>query len=124
MAPMLFGGVVYFITDGEAIKIGVTGGTAEYRMKAIQASHHRPLTVIAQVPGDEDYERSLHHQFRHLRIRGEWFRDTPELRKFIASLSLPKPKPKPKTMLHALGIPEEHHAIIALMAERAAALEV
>jgi len=39
-------------------------------------------------------EQSLHGRFKHIRVRGEWFKDTPELRVYITrEASAPPPVP-------------------------------
>lgn len=76
------GSFVYFITDGEAIKIG-KANNPKSRLSGLQTSHHKPLRIIHLTPGGEAFERELHFKFSHLRIRGEWFRDHKDLHDFI-----------------------------------------
>lgn len=73
---------VYFITDGEAIKIG-KANNPKSRLSALQTSHYKPLAVLATMSGGEELERELHRTFDALRIRGEWFKDCREIRDFI-----------------------------------------
>lgn len=73
---------VYFITDGEAIKIG-KANNPRARLSSLQTSHHKPLYIIAAIPGDEMLERQLHRTFGEFRIRGEWFKDCAEIRAFV-----------------------------------------
>ncbi len=75
---------VYFIRAGESgpIKIGSTVNMAK-RLEMLQVGHHRSLKCILKLAGGEDLERKLHGRFRHLHIRGEWFRAGPDLREFI-----------------------------------------
>ncbi len=75
-------GEVYFISDGEAIKIGFSG-SAIVRMGDLQTSHHRPLKIMLTIPGTMDDERKMHQKFKHLRIAGEWFKPAPDLMAFI-----------------------------------------
>ncbi len=77
---------VYFITDGEAIKIG-KANNPKSRLSALQTSHHKPLVILATMPGGEELERELHRIFDAYRLRGEWFRDCSPLREFIESHS-------------------------------------
>lgn len=85
-------GDVYFITDGEAIKIGYSG-SAGVRLKALQSSHPKPLRILHTIPGSMDDERRLHRQFEHLRIHGEWFRPEQDLWNYIDSTMKPPEAP-------------------------------
>jgi hypothetical protein len=73
---------VYFITDGEAIKIG-KADKPKSRLSGLQTSHHKPLRFLATMPGGAELERELHGVFAQFRIRGEWFKDCREIRDFI-----------------------------------------
>ncbi len=75
-------GDVYFVTDGEAIKIGVST-FLKLRLQDLQTSNHRTLQVIGTIPGGPDMERRLHKRFEHLWLRGEWYRAESELLSFI-----------------------------------------
>ncbi len=77
---------VYFITDGEAIKIGKANNPRS-RLSGLQTSHHKPLYILALMPGNEGLERTLHSRFYNFRIRGEWFKDCEEIRTFIKASS-------------------------------------
>lgn len=70
------GGYVYFITDGEAIKIGYST-EPKSRLATLQVGSPRQLRILASVPGTEEIEQALHRKFVHLRVpdRREWFRD-------------------------------------------------
>jgi len=74
---------VYFLSSGTLIKIGFTGIGARSRLAAIQTMSPQPVTILATVPGDMQYEKELHLKFKHLRSHGEWFRAEPELLEFI-----------------------------------------
>lgn len=78
---------VYFIqaTSGP-IKIGIALDPRA-RLAGLQISHFEELALLAAVPGGINLETQLHRRFAHLRIRGEWFRDGPELRREIARLA-------------------------------------
>ncbi|WP_050577733.1 GIY-YIG nuclease family protein [Sinorhizobium meliloti] len=80
------GSFVYFITDGDAIKIG-KANNPKSRLSGLQTSHHKPLRILALMPGGEASERALHGKFHRYRIRGEWFKDCREIRNFINSLT-------------------------------------
>src|SRR5438876_654439 len=67
------GEVVYFVRGGDAVKIGRTGNLAA-RLKALATASAVPLELLAAVPGGRPEEARLHRRWRHLRLRGEWFR--------------------------------------------------
>lgn len=75
-------GEVYFVWDGEAIKIGFSG-SATHRLIALQSSHPRRLKILHKIPGTMADEKRLHQQFAHLNIHGEWFRPGPDLMAMI-----------------------------------------
>lgn len=76
------GGFVYFISDGEAIKIGFSE-KPNVRFSGLQSAHVKQLTLLGTAPAKIHSEYDVHQRFAHLRIRGEWFQDSPELRLFI-----------------------------------------
>lgn len=66
---------VYFITDGEYVKIGK--GFPNQRIRQMQTSNARELTVLFTVPVSHGYgnkaETIIHHMFRDWLVRGEWY---------------------------------------------------
>jgi len=78
-------GFTYFVRDGDVIKIGYSAHPAR-RINTLQSGIARPLEVLAVVGMEIADEFSLHQQFAHLRVRGEWFRAEPELIEFIESI--------------------------------------
>ncbi len=73
--------IVYFITCDAPdfpIKIGISS-RVEWRMHKMQTGLPYDVIVLGTVPGDFTNEKMLHLDFRHLWLRGEWFRRTPEL---------------------------------------------
>jgi Meiotically Up-regulated Gene 113 (MUG113) protein len=77
---------VYFITtmpDMEYVKIGV----AEFvnnRLAGLQTASPFELRIVGYDKfGDRNDEGRLHARFGHLRIKGEWFRFTEEIRDYI-----------------------------------------
>lgn len=74
---------VYFASDATRIKIGVTSKAVSDRMSQINAHLPRPLDVIGFVEGGMPLERAIQKRLTPWRIRGEWFRDCPEVRKII-----------------------------------------
>jgi hypothetical protein len=81
----LTSGRVYFIDGGDNIKIGFTRSIRQ-RLKSLQAASPVPLKVICVVKGGKLREAAFHETFAHLRVHGEWFRSTRELREYIEVL--------------------------------------
>lgn len=65
---------VYFITDGQYVKIGQTDNI-EKRMKSLQTGNPKKLSLIHVIPTDEPnlIEWGLHKRYEKQRVRGEWF---------------------------------------------------
>ena len=79
---------VYFISDGERVKIGYTAQSPQKRLAALQTGNPKPLELLAFKPEwGMDKEKELHHQFDSLRATGEWFDAEDDLLAFIDSLS-------------------------------------
>lgn len=76
---------VYFITDGVAIKIGVSE-KPDLRLKGLQTSHHAPLSILGTADGGYSLEADLHGLFADSRLSGEWFSDSQALRDKISEL--------------------------------------
>jgi hypothetical protein len=75
---------VYFISDGEFVKIGYSADWRA-RLKALQTSNPRELCAAAVIAGTIADERALHRRFASDRLRAdnEWFRFSDEIRTFI-----------------------------------------
>lgn len=121
---------VYFIKSARsnAVKIGVADNV-KTRMRALQNATPDRLILLAEMPGDERYERQLHVLFAEYRIRGEWFRCEGKLAVFIAALpAMPSPeaqRPKARARLAMPAIDpivaarvDRDLAIISAAAER------
>lgn len=80
------GSVVYFIQQGEdgPIKIGFSKNP-EARLKQLQPSTPAPLRILRTIQGGRSREQSIHGRFQNDRLKGEWFRPTPELLEYIAT---------------------------------------
>lgn len=76
-------GFVYFISDGEQVKIGFTTNI-EKRRKALQTSSAFDLALLAAIPGPDCLEKELHQEFRRYRLRGEWFKFSAPIREYIS----------------------------------------
>jgi hypothetical protein len=75
-------GQIYFLSDGEHIKIGFTTNW-DRRQKAFKTYAARPLHLLALHPGTMNDEKRLHRKFRDFRAGGEWFHQSPELLGYI-----------------------------------------
>ncbi|MFK7903803.1 MAG: KilA-N domain-containing protein [Chitinophagales bacterium] len=79
---------VYFFhsTGSNIVKIGKTFDL-QRRQNTIENSHGYEVKLLKaiRVP-DESHERAIHKKFKDLRLKGEWFKCTPELREFIERL--------------------------------------
>ena len=66
---------VYFITDGNAVKIGYSKHfDAKARISQLQTANPRTLTVLGVIShGTREYERQLHRRLKRYKMRGEWF---------------------------------------------------
>lgn len=91
--------MIYFIAcpAANAVKIGITSGRVYERMNLLQVGCPLPLEMLAAFEGSKADEVALHLRFANLRIRGEWFHLTAELRACIAGF--PKPE-KPASGWH------------------------
>jgi hypothetical protein len=85
MTAMEKQGQIYFVTDGEAIKIGFATNLKK-RMYQLQTSQHFPLFLLGSIIATRDSEAVLHRRFSHLRISREWFRIHREIIDFIDDL--------------------------------------
>lgn len=74
-------GTVYFIRFRDMVKIGVTYDLTR-RLKELPHDE-----ILGTIPGTPRDEARCHAAFAHLRHTGEWFRDAPELRQFIADVT-------------------------------------
>lgn len=70
-------GFVYFIRNVRgAVKIGAAVNPLS-RLRTFQTANDDDLELIGFIETDDMYgtEQKLHRQFRHARLRGEWFRE-------------------------------------------------
>lgn len=77
--------MVYFITDGEFIKIGKANNPNQ-RLSELQTGNPKSLWIVKQIKGDEKQERMLHQIFKTWHYRGEWFKASPEMLKKMTEL--------------------------------------
>ncbi len=73
---------VYFIQNGNAVKIGVSH-TPSKRMSDMSTHNHSSLKLLGVVSGGLKRERSLHKRFAKHHIKGEWFKLVPQIVDYI-----------------------------------------
>lgn len=110
-------GEVYFISDGELVKIGYSGA-AEVRRTKLQSANGRPLVILGAIRGTPHTERMLHAEFADCRVRGEWFRPSELLITYIEhhcgnSDGLRQLKPTHEDKLRAAGLPVFSKEVLA-----------
>lgn len=76
---------VYFIQDGDAVKIGHSI-SPEKRMAGLTTC--RELRLLLTIPGGRKREAELHRKFAKFRIKGEWFQLAPPILDFIENTKL------------------------------------
>ena len=68
-------GFVYFISNGEAIKIGFSKNPVEKRLKQLQTGSSLKLSLVYSIEGvTMDFEKTLHNYFgSQYNKRGEFY---------------------------------------------------
>lgn len=81
-------GHVYFLESVGLgrVKIGMSAEKPSSRISTIRSSCPTDLKCVAVVPGGRALERELHKKYAHLRLRGEWFRITTDMRDLLTYL--------------------------------------
>jgi DNA-binding XRE family transcriptional regulator len=83
-------GFVYFIGCTDRVKIGYSVDPAA-RLSKINADAPWPCELLGYVSADDFPEFELHDRFAAVRLHGEWFALTAEIRDFIAAAALTHP---------------------------------
>lgn len=67
-------GYVYFVSDGQYVKIGSTSDL-KARIASLQTANARPLTLLKYLECKDRFEteRQFHDVFYNRRVNGEWF---------------------------------------------------
>lgn len=86
-------GLVYFLRQGETIKIGFTRRISR-RLRNLQTGSAERLQLLGTIPASQTAERRLHQQFAELRLEGEWFRAEEPLLRTISALISARTKEK------------------------------
>lgn len=74
--------MIYLIKHNKFIKIGQSIDV-DSRKDSLQTASPVKLQVQVILEGSFQTEKGLHEIFAHLRVRGEWFRYTDEIKWFI-----------------------------------------
>jgi len=74
---------VYFARSSDYVKIGFTRGSVQSRVRAIHYASPSNVELLGSIPGSNWLERALHFQFRHLRVKGEWFQFAEDIQHFL-----------------------------------------
>lgn len=75
-------GHVYFIRAGEFIKIGYSTRPLE-RLRNLQTSNAGTLEIVGTRRASREFETELHQHFKQFRVRGEWFKVTRSILRYI-----------------------------------------
>lgn len=79
--------MIYFITDGEFIKVG-TAGNVRARISGLTGGNARKLTLLASCGGGKRLEKRLHHVLPRRAVPSrEWYRPSTVLSDLIASVA-------------------------------------
>lgn len=92
--------MVYFISNGENIKIGYTSQDIEKRLHQLNTGSDTNLYLLGYMQGNKEIEKQLHLKFGGLRIRynAEWFKPSDDLIDYINDNS-----EKPNTFVSNMG---------------------
>ncbi len=72
-------------TPSGNLKIGITRHV-DKRLQHIRSANYEAIELIKSVPATPQRERAVHAAFAGHRIRGEWFRPTPEILEWVKRL--------------------------------------
>ncbi len=83
--PTATGPSIYFISDSSGlVKIGYSRNV-DKRMQVLATGSPRALQVLLTIPGTRSDEGAFHEMFKADHMRGEWFRLSGRIERFIAS---------------------------------------
>jgi len=75
--------MIYFISDGDHVKIGFTKRNPEERLAELQTANPKSLRLIHVTHGNSEKVQGIYQKFKHLRLKGEWFKLNEEMQNFI-----------------------------------------
>lgn len=81
----IYPGWVYFVQDGEFVKIGYTKDP-KGRASRRRTDNPRDTTHILTLWASKGFERFVHDEFASYRHRNEWFRYEGDLKEFVESM--------------------------------------
>ncbi len=76
---------LYFLKCHDYIKIGISS-ECEKRMADLQVGNPYKLSLFAIIKLKGSLETECHRRLKHLFVRGEWFKHTPEIDELIMEL--------------------------------------
>lgn len=76
---------IYFIRDGDNVKIGYTSRKPQERLKQLQTGNPTKLKLIGSMRGTQKKEAELHRMFKNYHVRGEWFVLSSEIERYIVT---------------------------------------
>jgi DNA-binding XRE family transcriptional regulator len=74
--------MIYFIKQGDYVKIGFTN-RFKTRLNQLQVSSPIKLEVLGIIEGNKNDENNMHEKFKHISTNGEWFIYCDELKSYI-----------------------------------------
>jgi len=78
--------LIYFVTQGQYVKIGFTDKILRHRISQLNVSSPDLIYAIGYIKnGNLELEKQLHKRFANLHVHGEWFEANIELIQFINS---------------------------------------
>lgn len=80
--PNPAGVYVYFLLCAEYVKIGSAAEITQ-RLTSLRPMAPWRMLMLGYLKGEPSLEVEMHKRWRHLHVRGEWFRMAPDLRQFI-----------------------------------------
>lgn len=85
-------GRVYFIRAGRTNTVKIGWAIDPWaRLASLQTGSPHKLFLVCHIPGTQEAEWDWHERWADLRIRGEWFKLSPELRHAINRLVVTEP---------------------------------
>jgi hypothetical protein len=75
--------IVRTISKPSFIKVGFSNKNPEYRIRKLQTASPLELEVLLIKEGTMQEEKSLHARLFGFEVRGEWFRNCPEVLKIL-----------------------------------------
>jgi hypothetical protein len=86
---------VYFLGMNELIKIGYSASLKK-RINQLADAIPYEISLLHDIPGDQELEAYYHYRFRAQRFRGEWFHRHDDILKHIEEL-------KERSVTHGIG---------------------